>query len=255
MNSAFYEGLVTHARYAPSPHAFRYRLGLLYLDLDELDALHDALWPFSVERPNLVSFRRSDYLGDAREPLKASVVARVVHALGRRPRGPIRLLTHPRYFGYCFNPVSFYYCFDEDGVTLDAIVAEITNTPWQERHAYVLDARRAEEVDGALAFTFDKAFHVSPFLPMDLVYRWHLSRPSESLRVQMDLDREGARVFRADLVLRRAPLDARACLRGAAALPPTTLKVMLGIHYEALRVHLKGNPFYEHPDPRRHLSP
>jgi DUF1365 family protein len=252
LESALYTGTVRHQRLAPTPHAFDYTLGLFYLDLDELSEVARRLPFFSVERPNLLSFRRADYLGDPCVPLKQAVLARVNDTLGHTPAGPVRMLTHPRYLGYCFNPVTFYYCFEADGTTLDTIVAEITNTPWKERHAYVLRARDAERAgqDG-LSFAFDKVFHVSPFLPMDLGYVWRFTPPGERLDVHMDALRAGAKVFEATLLTEREPLTVGAVARALLRLPPMTLKVVLGIHYEALRVYLKRNPFYEHPKFRR----
>ncbi|MCA9533505.1 MAG: DUF1365 domain-containing protein [Myxococcales bacterium] len=249
--SALYTGSVRHQRLAPRPHAFRYTLGLFYLDLDELEQVAARLPCFSLERPNVLSFRRSDYLGDPRVPLKEAVLTRVYETLGHRPEGPVRMLTHPRYFGYCFNPVTFYYCFEADGQTLDTIVAEITNTPWKERHAYVLRARDAQRGGGRLTFAFDKAFHVSPFLPMDLRYRWRFSEPADGLHVHMDALRDGESVFVATLTTAREPLDLRHVARALLRLPPMTIGVMVGIHYQALRVYLKRNPFYEHPRLRK----
>jgi DUF1365 family protein len=249
--SALYVGTVAHRRLAPVPHAFAYTLGLFYLDLHELDAVARALPFFSVGRANVLSFRREDYLGAPHVPLYDAVRARVREALGHAPTGPIRVLTHPRYLGYCFNPVTFYYCFADDGETLEVIVAEITNTPWNERHAYVLDVREATRAGDQLVFAFDKRFHVSPFLPMDLAYVWRFSSPDGHLRVHMDALRKGERVFTASLGATRTPLTALSVLGALCRLPPMTLKVMAGIHYEALRVYLKRNPFYEHPRSRK----
>jgi hypothetical protein len=161
------------------------------------------------------------------------------------------MLTQPRCFGYCFDPVTFYYCFEPDGKTLDTVVAEITNTPWKERHAYVLRASEARRVGGRFVFSFDKAFHVSPFLPMALVYDWRFSLPADRLHVHMDALRDGKNVFAATLSTQRQPLDTRHVGLALLRLPPMALGVMLGIHYQALRVYLKRNPFYEHPSLRK----
>jgi hypothetical protein len=120
---------------------------MLYLDLDELPRLFEGRWLWSVNRRNIAEFRRSDYLGDPTRPLKDCVLDEVEKATAERPRGAVRLLTHLRYFGHCFNPVSFYYCFDVEGAgeRLHSIVAEITNTPWKERHRYVLALRDGEQ--------------------------------------------------------------------------------------------------------------
>jgi uncharacterized protein len=184
-HSAVYQGVLRHRRHAPRPHAFRYSLFMLYLDLGELDQVFAGRWLWSVDRRNLAEFRRSDYLGDPSLPLDEAVRRRVADAIGRRPQGPIRLLTHLRYLGFCFNPVSFYYCFDADGETLDVVVAEITNTPWRERHSYVLCVDRSERRAGSCGWRFDKAFHVSPFLPLARRYHWRLQPPAAALRVHM----------------------------------------------------------------------
>ena len=138
MNSRIYKGWVEHRRMAPREHRFRYRMFMLYLDLAELPQLFDRTPFWSARRPALAWFKRSDYLGPAQVPLDQAVRDLVAQRIGARPTGPIRLLTHLRYFGYSMNPVSFYYCFDPSGQTLETIVAEITNTPWKERHQYVL---------------------------------------------------------------------------------------------------------------------
>jgi DUF1365 family protein len=170
ITSAIYEGRVRHRRHAPRAHAFAYRMAQLYLDLGEVDALFRDRWLWSVDRPNLAEFRRSDFLGDPAQPLADAVRERVAIATGERPGGPVRLLSHLRYAGYSFNPVSFYYCHAADGA-LHSIVAEITNTPWKERHAYVLPVATADVRGRALHWAFDKAFHVSPFLPMAAALR------------------------------------------------------------------------------------
>ena len=146
-----------------------------YLDLDELPELLDPFWLWSARRPAPAWFRRADYLGPADRPLAPAVRDAVDSRIGHRPRGPVRVLTHLRYLGACFNPVTFYYCFEPDGERLHSVLAEITNTPWGERHAYALDCRgRAGRVH---RFSFDKAFHVSPFMCMAHRYHWRLSVP------------------------------------------------------------------------------
>ncbi|MGH8275968.1 MAG: DUF1365 domain-containing protein, partial [Steroidobacteraceae bacterium] len=171
LTSAVYEGVVRHRRLAPHRHEFRYRIAQLYLDLDELERVFADRWLWSVGRRNLAEFRRSDYLGPREVPLREAVRDCAEHATGRRPQGPIRLLTHLRYAGYIFNPASFYYCYTNQSCSeLDCIITEITNTPWRERHAYVLPAKAAEARGHTLHWSFAKTFHVSPFMPMERTY-------------------------------------------------------------------------------------
>jgi DUF1365 family protein len=245
--SAIYRGWMRHRRHAPHAHAFRYPIAQLLLDLDELPRLFERRWLWSVGRRNVVEFRRSDYLGAPDQPLADAVRARITEALGRAPAGPIRLLTHPRYAGHVFNPVSFYYCYAADGSTLDSIVAEITNTPWKERHAYVLPVTHADARGRALCWTFDKQFHVSPFMPMDCEYRWRFTAPGDDLHVHMQVWRGGACQFDADLVMQRHPLTGRGLAGVLLRYPLMTLKVVVAIHWQALRLWLKRNPVHDHP--------
>lgn len=245
--SAVYEGIVRHRRYAPRPHDFRYRVAQLYLDLDELDQVFADRWFWSVGRRNLAEFRRSDFLGVATTPLGDAVRDCVASATGNRPAGPIRLLTHLRYAGHSFNPVSFYYCYAADGTRLDYIVAEITNTPWHERHTYVLTTRAAQTKGAALQWTFAKAFHVSPFIPMDRAYAWQFTVPGRNLSVQMGVLQDGRHEFEASLALRRRPLDGASLSRVLRRFPLMTTQVVTAIYWNALRLWLKGTPVYAHP--------
>lgn len=249
MQSALYCGTLRHRRFAPRPHAFTYGLYMTWLDLAELDTAFAGRWCWSTRRPALSWLRRADYIGDASNPLDEAVRRRVAEATGRRPSGPIRLLTHLRTFGHCFNPVSFYYCHDRDGA-LETIVAEITNTPWKERHAYVLPVDTGESTNAGVRFRFAKNFHVSPFMPMHMAYDWRFSIPGERLAVHM-INRQGETpLFDATLDLRRREIGRRTLAVALAAYPLMTVKVVAAIYWNALRLWIKGTPFHGHPETR-----
>ncbi len=247
LHSAVYEGVVRHRRHRPVVHAFEYRVAQLWLDLDELDRVFEGRWLWSSRRAAPARFRREDFLGPPDVPLADAVRARVHDALGRTPDGPVRLLAHLRYFGFVFNPVSFYYCYRADGSTLDTVVAEITNTPWKERHAYVLPVAGAERHGRALAWEFDKRFHVSPFMAMDRRYRWRLTPPADDLHVHMDVLAGGARDFDATMTLQRRPLASASLARVLWRYPAMTAQVVAAIHWQALRLWLKRTPVHDHP--------
>lgn len=232
--SSIYVGRVSHARFAPKPHAFTLALYMLYVDLDELDTLPRS-WLFGVDARRPLSFRRSDYLS------KDAVRAEVERAVGVSTTGPIRLLTQVRSFGYVFNPVTFYYCFDESD-QLRAVVAEITNTPWGERHRYVLAADRHGAKD-----RFQKRFHVSPFFPMEQDYEWSFTSPGDTVSVQMNNHQSGRSVFSAHLSLERRPFSTRELMRIAARLPLMSWKVHAAIYVHAFALWWKGAPFHSHP--------
>ena len=259
IHSAIFIGWVRHRRFLPVEHSFRYRMFMMYLDLDELPGLFTGRWLWSASRRNLAWFRREDYLGDASQPLKTAIHELVERETGHQPRGAIRLLTHMRYFGTCFNPVSFYYCFEADGQTLQTIVADINNTPWGERHAYVLDCTRsgAETASASLKrFQFGKDFHVSPFMPMDMEYDWTFSHPQEQLSAHMrnlKSDRDhNVKMFDATLDLKRREITGVTLAWALLAYPFMTLKVILAIYWQALRLWLKRVPLHTHP---QKLSP
>ncbi len=244
MHSSLYTGSVRHRRYRPTPHSFCQRLFMLYLDLDEIEVIFNQSPLLSKHRWSLARFHRADYLGDPRESLAESVRQTVRAEADVQFDGPIRLLTHVRYCGLVFNPVSLYYCFHSDGYTLAAIVAEVTNTPWHQRHSYVIPCEDGLRV---IQHRCAKVFHVSPFLPMDVDYHWRLSRPEQRLSVHLeDHDRHG-RLFDATLSLVRRPLTSRQLCVQLARFPLMTGQVALGIYWQALRLWMKRLPVYAHP--------
>ncbi|MEF8793089.1 DUF1365 domain-containing protein [Thiohalorhabdus sp.] len=245
--SAIYQGTVVHRRSTPVDHTFRYRVSYLYLDLAELDTAFARRWLWSVDRFNLAAFHRADHLGDLEKPLETSVRDLVAERTGWRPEGRICLLTLPRYFGYGFNPVSFYYCWSPSGDSLEVIVAEVNNTPWGERHCYVLDPAESLKPRGH-RFRFDKAFHVSPFLAMGYTYDWRFNAPGEDLAVVMRNEHDGGLDFEAAMALERRPLTGLQLARALVAYPFMTGKVVAAIYWQALRLWWKGVPFHPHPE-------
>jgi DUF1365 family protein len=244
--SCIYEGTIRHRRFEPR-REFSHRLALAYLDLDELPGLLDGR--LLARRPGLVRFRRRDYLGDPGVPLDRAVRELVMGQTGARAAGPIRLLTHLRSFGHCFNPVSFYYCLEPGGERVQALVAEVTNTPWGERHAYVLGAEHGGR--GVLDGRFEKALHVSPFMGMDHRYEIHAAAPAQTLSVHIASSRAGATVFDATLALRRRELTRASMARVTARYPLATVRVLALIYAHALGLALAGVPVHPRPQAGR----
>jgi hypothetical protein len=228
---------------------------MAWLDLAELDEVFRSRWLWSTRRAALACLRRDDYLGDPRVPLDQAVRDRVERETGRRPAGPVRLLTQLRTFGHCFNPVSFYYCYDAPGEHIETIVAEITNTPWNERHAYVLPAPRRAGRSARLRFRFGKAFHVSPFMPMEIDYDWRFTPPGSRLAVHMQNRRAGATLFDATLALERREITGVSLAGALVRFPFSSLRVLLAIHWQALRLWLKRVPLHDHPAKRIEENP
>lgn len=254
MHSCIYRGWVRHRRHEPSEHRFHYSLFMMYLDLAELPQLFQQRWFWSTTRMAPARFKRSDYhraqAAPADQTLDEAVRTTVEQQTGKRPQGAIRLLTHLRYFGYIFNPVSFYYCFDAQG-QLESVLAEITNTPWKQRHAYVLPVSSSIARPGRLHFRFDKSFHVSPFWQMQMQYDWHLSEPGEQLHIHMANLSQGPdgerRAFDATLRLRRQAITGGSLALALARHPVMTAEVTAGIYWQALRLWLRRTPFFANP--------
>jgi DUF1365 family protein len=233
--SCLYEGTVWHGRVEPR-HRFRHRLLLAYIDLEELPELLGGRLIRAA--PGVLRFRRRDYLGDPQVPLIESVRDLVEQRTGSRPAGPVRLLTQLRSFGHCFNPVSFYYCLREESKDVEALVAEVTNTPWGQRHAYVIPHGRGR---------MSKALHVSPFMSMDQVYDCTAPPPGLKLSVRITSCREDQTVFDAGLALKRRELTTASLRRVSIRYPLATLRVLMLIYLHGVGLRLAGARVFPHP--------
>ena len=296
LKSCLYVGKVRHRRFTPVENAFTYSGSWLYLDLSELDQVFDGRWLWSTRRSAVARFRREDHLafpediipealdsddwstpdeqsfgrcpergGESLPPLDIAVRELVEAAGFERPVGPVRLLTQPRYFGYAMNPVSFYYCFDADDQQVQTIVAEVNNTPWNERHCYILDRsnqpadstcipqtsepkiERSASPARRLRFRHGKRFHVSPFMEMDMDYRWSIVAPANTLTVHIENWRNQNRLFECTLHLKRRPISGRHLAGSLLRYPFMTGKIAAGIYWQALRLWWKKIPFVPHP--------
>jgi DUF1365 family protein len=257
MQSAIYKGWVRHRRFSPAPHQLRYSVFMMLLDLAELDKVFAGSWLWSTRRWALARFKRADYLGDPAVPLDTAVRRRVAELAGVYPEGPIRLLTNVRYFGFIINPISCYYCFDNNE-QLQFIIAEVNNTPWDERHSYVLQCKPESKYQ---RIRFNKQLHVSPFNPMDIEYDWRSSLPEQQLRIHMqnwrEVDGGQLKEFDATLVLEREPLSVKALRLLLCQYPLMTIKVVAAIYWQAIKLWCKKVPIYDHPgnDPAGKASP
>ena len=244
MNSNLCQGWLSHRRLSPHYHAFRYRVGMFYLDLNEQPQLLRLSRWLGSSRLAPLCWRETDYLPALTRqgrPLAEAARLMVGQAIGQAPEGAVHLLTQPRCGGLSFNPVSVYFCHDRQG-QLAAILLEVRNTPWRERFHYVLPVN-----DGlSQTFTLAKAFHVSPFMPLDMDYHLQFALDAQRVRIHMQNWRAGHKVFEADLALQRQPLDRAALQRHILSFPWMSLRTLSGIYWQALRLLLKRTPLHDH---------
>lgn len=236
-----------HRRFLPRPHRFRYRAFWLLIDLAELAALPRQLRLFSVNHFNLISLHETDHGDGSRTPL-ADQIARLLEAAGINPKGgTIQILCMPRILGYCFNPLSIYF-FSEANGRLAAVLYQVHNT-FGQRHTYVMPAGSDS---GTIHQNCKKGFYVSPFLDMGLRYDFSLRRPGDRVAVSICASEENHRVMTACASGVRSQLTDGALLRVFMAIPFLTLKVTAAIHWEALRLWLKGVRLRRRPAPPEH---
>ena len=245
--SALYRGGVMHRRLRPRAHRLNYRVFWLLLDLAEIDGLDQRLRLFSRNRFNLLSFHDRDHGDGSGAPLRPQIEALLARAGIEIGDGPVRLLTMPRVFGYVFNPISLYYCHHGDG-RLGAMVYEVTST-FGQRHAYVIPAPDEDQAAGLIRQGAAKALYVSPFMGMEMDYAFRGHAPGARLDLAIDgLDAEGL-LITAALSAERRPLEDHDLWSAAVGLPLMTLKVMAAIHWEALKLWIKGVRLTRQPPP------
>ena len=249
MNKSYiYKGTIRHRRFTPFDHFFTYPLFMTYIDLNSIEYSLRKSWLWNINKPALISFMRRDYHGESKMSLDKSVRKTVFEKIGYEVKGPIRLLTNLRYLGYCFNPVSFYYCFDEEDLNVDVIMAEVTNTPWDERHSYIISERDKDGKFGNLVADLEKKLHVSPFWGMDHKYEWLFTQPNEHLLVNMKNFKDGNKVFDATLKMKRLPFTLMGLLKQVLRFPLITMVVVFRIHWQAFKLWVRKAPFFIHPD-------
>lgn len=241
-----YSGTLRHRRFAPRRHAFTYTVFLAWLDIDRIpETMAQTRWS-GYNRFHWASFEERDHFGDARLRLRQRVEADARERGITLPDGPIYLLTHLRYLGYCFNPISLYYCYDRAG-RVQTVLAEVNSTFGESRN-YWLSTGNRQPSSNALRYRCPKSMHVSPFLGMQMDYEFVLTEPGEGLVAHMNTSEAGASpIFDATLTLRHEPWTPRNVLRALLRHPWMTAKVILAIHWQALRLWLKRVPVYTHP--------
>lgn len=249
MESCIYEGVVRHGRLRPLT-SFRYSLFMMYLDLSELNEVFNGRWLWSVNHFNLACFNRAYHLGDPSIPLDQAVRDLVSARTGRRPSGPVRMLTQLRYFGHNFNPVSFYYCFDNDGSHVETIIVEIHNTPWGELFCYVLDEAKNQGTGSRKQFRLLKEFHISPFMDMNIRYEWEFTDPGDAVHVLMTSYEHERKIFDAELSMKRREMTGPELARMLVRYPFMNMKIIGAIYWQALRLKIMGAHFYVHPAKR-----
>ena len=257
--SAIYSGKIRHRRFTPKQHSFEYDVFMMYLDTNEIDTIFSLSpwWSLTYFAP--VQFKRSDFHLDAEHifaknypSVDESVRNTIEASTGHRPQGPIRMLVNLRYWGFNMNPLSTYYCFDNTGEKVIAILAEVTNTPWNERHAYVLTGN---DFSNKQHIQFQKKFHVSPFNPMNMDYHWTSTTPDKTLALHLENWQDHRKVMDATLTLKREPINSTSMNKILIRFPWMTVKIISAIYWQALKLWWKGSPIFDHSEPKEEAAP
>lgn len=236
LNSCIYQGKVFHKRFSPKQHSFSYNLFFLAIDLDELPILSGLSKYFKVNRFAPLSFRCSDYLNHQQQISKADIWLKVQELGGDDLQGRVLFIGQMRCFGLYFSPINTYYCYDLDG-KLAYLLAEVSNTPWNERHYYLI-AIESEQICA-------KSFHVSPFMDLAMKYHWRINEPAEQLHLAIE-NYHQQKLFSASIAMKRQEFSNENLRNNLLSIPWMTAKTLLGIYWQALKLFCKGVPYIAH---------
>ncbi|KTD32933.1 hypothetical protein Lnau_2581 [Legionella nautarum] len=245
MNHLIFTGHVRHRRFFPKRHQFSYGLFMFCFDLAAINTTFRDIKHVSLEKFNWFSFRQKNYLCESSVPLDEYARQLVMNRYSTYPKGKIYLLTQLSCLGYCFNPISLYFIFDEANQTLEYLILEVTNTPWGERHNYVLK-HSAKHKNEIYTYQFQKELHVSPFMSMNYTYQLNLKVNSQKILVHMENYCEGKKDFDATLTLRAQEQSSMKSI--FRHYPLITYKMATAIYWQALKLWIKGIPFHAHPN-------
>lgn len=250
LNSCIYKGEVFHQRFSPRAHKFSYRIFFLAIDLDELPILNKVGRYFKSDQFAPLRFFAPDYLDNKSEVSKQDVWDKVIELGGKQQSGRVVFIGQMRCFGLYFSPINTYYCYDQHN-NLVYLLAEVSNTPWNERHYYLIDMGEKTECE--------KSFHVSPFMDLAMKYQWRIKAPKEKLTLSIEnfestpaAPRVGVesnapkKLFIASIAMKRQEFTNKNLLKNLLAIPMMTAKTVLGIYWQAMKLYLKGVPYIAH---------
>lgn len=241
-----FTGIVRHRRFTPKKHQFSYNLFMFCFDTGDPSNSFKDIKEVSIEQFNWFSFRRKNYLSHPEIPLDEYAKQLVVAKFNTYPKGKVYLLTQLSCLGYCFNPISLYFIFDETNQQLDYLIIEVSNTPWGEKYNYVLESS-GKPKNEVYYYQFQKEFHVSPFMSMNYEYQFNLKLNKQKITVHMENHIDGKKDFDATLTLKASPQRAISCTKVFRRYPLITYKVVISIYWQALKLWMKGVPFHSHP--------
>lgn len=243
MQNRIYTGFIIHNRLSPKKHAFKYKMTMFFLDIDNIENAFAGVPFVSTNKLNLMSFNRVNYMPSKDGASIRNELIKEIHKNGYiEEPGKIYILTHLAYFGYCYNPVSFYYCYSQDD-KLMYFMAEVNNTPWNERYVYF---KNCDSSGSNIKFNLDKKFHVSPFLPIDMIYQWNINTPNEIVRISMRCYESDLLKFTAAFKLSSKQITPINCFKALIKNPFATQLLHYRIYWQALKLLIKCTPFYAH---------